>query len=43
MPWKSDAQRKFMWARHPEIAKEFAEKSGDKPKAKLRKPKPPKK
>lgn len=25
MPWKSEAQRKFMYARHPEIAKRFQE------------------
>jgi len=25
MPFKSDAQRRFMYAKHPEIAKEFSE------------------
>lgn len=25
MPFKSEAQRKFLWARHPEIAKRWAE------------------
>lgn len=24
MPFKSEAQRKFLWANHPEVAKEFA-------------------
>lgn len=27
MPFKSDAQRKFLFAKHPEIAKEFASKT----------------
>lgn len=27
MPFKSDAQRKFMYSQHPEIAKEFQEKT----------------
>ena len=27
MPFKSDAQRRFMYAKHPEIAKEFSEKT----------------
>lgn len=25
MPFKSDQQRKFMWAKHPEIAKKWSE------------------
>lgn len=25
MPWKSEAQRRYMWANHPEIAKKFEE------------------
>ena len=24
MPFQSEAQRRFMWMKHPEIAKEFA-------------------
>ena len=28
MPFKSDAQRKFMFAKHPEIAKKWAHKYG---------------
>lgn len=27
MPFKSEAQRRFMYAKHPEIAKEFSEKT----------------
>jgi hypothetical protein len=27
MPFKSEAQRRFMYAKHPEIAKEFEEKT----------------
>ena len=27
MPFKSDAQRKFMFARHPKLAKEMASKT----------------
>ena len=23
MPWKSNAQRKYMWAEHPDVAREF--------------------
>lgn len=30
MPFESKAQRKFMYAKHPEIAKEFESKTGDK-------------
>lgn len=26
MPFRSEAQRKFLWARHPEVAKEWAHK-----------------
>lgn len=29
MPYKSEAQRKFMWAKHPEIAKKWAAKGHD--------------
>jgi hypothetical protein len=28
MPFKSEAQRRFMWAKHPEIAKKWAHKYG---------------
>jgi len=34
MPFKSEAQRRYMWARHPEIAREWTEKYGSKPKKK---------
>jgi hypothetical protein len=27
MPFKSNAQRKFLFAKHPEVAKEFAKKT----------------
>ena len=27
MPFKSLAQQRYMWAKHPEIAKEFQEKT----------------
>lgn len=30
MPFKSEKQRRFMWAKHPEIAKEWTEKYGSK-------------
>lgn len=32
MPMKSQAQRKFLWAKHPEVAREFEAKT---PKGKL--------
>ena len=28
MPFKSEAQRKFMWAKHPAIAKKWAHEKG---------------
>lgn len=28
MPFKSEAQRRMMWAQHPEIAREWADKYG---------------
>lgn len=28
MPFKSESQRKFMWAKHPKIAKKWAKKYG---------------
>ena len=30
MPFKSVKQRKYMWARHPEIAKKWTKKYGSK-------------
>lgn len=27
MPFKSEAQRRFMWAKHPEIAKRWADEN----------------
>lgn len=29
MPFKSDAQRKFLWANHPEIAKRWEDETPD--------------
>jgi hypothetical protein len=31
MPFKSVKQRKYMFAKHPEVAKKWAEKYGSKP------------
>jgi len=31
MPFKSEKQRKYMWAKEPEIAKRWTEKYGSKP------------
>lgn len=31
MPFRSESQRRFMWAKHPEIAKKWAHKYGSKP------------
>jgi len=28
MPFRSEKQRKFMWAKHPEIAKKWSHKYG---------------
>ena len=40
MPFKSEKQRRFMWAKHPDIARRWTEKYGSKPKkAKGMKPK----
>lgn len=37
MPFKSEAQRRYLWSTHPEIAKRWSEKYGSKPlKAKVR-------
>jgi hypothetical protein len=30
MPFKSESQRKYLWANHPEIAKRWADKYGNK-------------
>ena len=30
MPFRSEAQRKYLWAKQPEIAKEWTEKYGSK-------------
>jgi hypothetical protein len=30
MPFKSEKQRKFMWAKHPKIAKKWTAKYGSK-------------
>lgn len=27
MPFRSDAQRRYLWAKHPEVAREFADKT----------------
>jgi len=40
MPFESEAQRRFMWAKHPDIARRWADKYGTKPR---RVPKPTKK
>lgn len=31
MPFRSERQRRYMWAKHPEIAREWAHKYGSKP------------
>ena len=40
MPFKSAKQRKFMYAKHPEIAEKWARKYGSKPVDGLKKAKP---
>lgn len=37
MPFKSAKQRRFMFAKHPKIAKKWAKKYGTKPRGKKRK------
>lgn len=37
MPFKSVKQRKFMWAKHPEIAKRWTKKYGSKIKKSVKK------
>lgn len=43
MPFKSEKQRRYLWARHPDIAREWTEKHGSKPVGKKKKPKKGKK
>lgn len=31
MPFKSEAQRRFLWAKHPDIAQRWSDKYGSKP------------
>lgn len=31
MPFKSESQRKYMWKKHPEIARKWTEKYGSEP------------
>ena len=31
MPFRSEAQRRFLWAKHPEIAKRWTKEHGSKP------------
>jgi len=31
MPFRSEAQRRFMWANHPEIAQRWSDEYGSKP------------
>jgi len=38
MPFRSEAQRRYMWARHPEIARRWTEKYGSKPRPKKKAP-----
>lgn len=39
MPFKSKKQRKYMWAKHPEIAEKWTKKYGSKIKGKKKKSK----
>lgn len=34
MPFRSEAQRRFMWAKHPEIAKRWTKEYGSEPQPK---------
>ena len=43
MPFRSKAQRGYLWANHPEIAREWAHKYGSKPVGKKKKVKKKKK
>lgn len=40
MPFKNEAQRRLMWAKHPSIAKRWTEKYGATPQSEKPKPKP---
>jgi len=39
MPFRSEAQRRALWAKNPKLAREWTEKYGSKPKPKKRKKK----
>ena len=43
MPFKSEKQRKFLWANEPKVAKKWTKKYGSKPVDGLRKAKPKRK
>jgi len=34
MPFKSEKQRRYLWAKHPDIARRWTKKYGSKPKKK---------
>jgi hypothetical protein len=34
MPFRSERQRRYLWAKHPEIARRWAKEYGSKPKPK---------
>ena len=36
MPFRSERQRRYMWMRHPELARKWTDKYGSKPKKKRR-------
>lgn len=38
MPFRSEKQRRLLWAKHPDIAERWTKKYGSKPKPKKRKP-----
>ena len=38
MPFKSEKQRRFMWAKHPEIAQRWADEAKGDKKAKKKRP-----
>ena len=39
MPFKSAKQRRYMWAKHPDIARKWTKKYGSKPRGKKKKSK----
>lgn len=39
MPFKSEKQRRYMWMKHPDIARRWTEEYGSKPKKSKKKPK----